>query len=268
MYRAIRFLDRVTDYALFVFFLGLMLIGAYTMYDTLIIYYGASGADLRTFRPVVNGAGEVTVDWSGLTDDVVAWLTVYDTNIDYPVMQGIDNFEYLNKDPFGRFSLSGSIFLDVRNAPEFTDPYSLIYGHHMEYGQMFGALDEFLDEEYFDSHRSGTLTVANAVHPLEFFACIEADASEPEIFAPTEVEAEETLAYVRENATVWREPTGEQLIALSTCKFPQTSERIIVFGVIKDEEKVPEGSGTPAVNRIASIGGSGGYGAAIGADSV
>ena len=268
MYRTIRFFDRITDYALFLFFLGLMLIGAYTMYDTLLIYNAARGADLRSFRPVVNEAGAYVWDMSALSEDVVAWLTVDDTNIDYPVLQGIDNYEYLTKDPFGKYSLSGSIFLDFRNAPDFTDPYSLIYGHHMEYGQMFGALDEFLDEEYFDSHRTGKLVVGYRVHPLEFFASVEADASTKEIFAPTQVEAEETLEYVRENATVWREPTGERLIALSTCKFPQTSERIIVFGVIKDEEKVPEGSGTPAVNRIASIGGSGGYGAAIGADSV
>ena len=183
------------------------------------------------FVYVEDGEEAFVWDMSALSEDVVAWLTVNDTNIDYPVMQGIDNSEYLNRDPFVAYSLAGSIFLDARNDPQFTDPYSLIYGHHMEYGRMFGALDDFLDEDYFDGHRTATLTVADRVYDVEFFACLEADASVQEIFAPTE--AGGTLEYVRENAVVWREPEGEKLLALSTCKFPQTTERIIVFGVFE-----------------------------------
>ena len=233
MYRAIRFVDRITDYALLLFFLLLFLIGGYTMYDTLLIYDAAGGDDLRSFRPMAVTEGEEGFVWdmSALSEDVVAWLTVDDTNIDYPVMQGSDNNEYLNKDPFGEYSLAGSIFLDARNAPDFTDPYSLIYGHHMEYGRMFGALDLFLDEEYFDAHRAATLTVADKIYTIQFFACLEADASVQEIFAPTETGG--TLEYVRGHASVWREPEGERLLALSTCKFPQTTARIIVFGVFE-----------------------------------
>ena len=237
MYRAIRFLDRLTDYALILFFLLLFVIGGYTMYDTVLIYDAAGGEDLRSFKPLQTAAdGEEGIVWdmSALSEDVVAWLTVDDTNIDYPVMQGIDNSEYLNKDPFGAFSLAGSIFLDSRNADDFTDAYSLIYGHHMEYGRMFGALDEFLDETYFDAHRTGTLTVADQTYMIRFFACVEADATVKEIFSPTETDG--TLAYVLEHAAILREHDDGPLIALSTCKFPQTMDRIIVFGVLCDEE--------------------------------
>ena len=231
MYGAIRFVDRVTDYALLLVFLLLFLIGGYTMYDTLIIYNASSGEDLRSFRPMATEEEGFVWDMSALSEDVVAWLTVDDTNIDYPVMQGIDNSEYLNKDPFGEYSLAGSIFLDARNAPDFSDPYSLIYGHHMEYGRMFGALDEFLDEDYFDAHLTGSLTVADKVYAIRFFACVEADAAVQEIFAPTETDG--TMEYVREHASIWRGPEEGPLIALSTCKFPQTMDRIIVFGVLK-----------------------------------
>ena len=234
MYRTIRYIDRLTDYVLLLFFLLLFLIGGYTMYDTVLIYDAAAGDDLRSFRPMaIEEEGETAFVWdmSALSEDVVAWLTVDDTNIDYPVMQGVDNNEYLNKDPFGEYSLAGSIFLDARNAPDFTDPYSLIYGHHMEYGRMFGALDLFLDEEYFDAHRTATLTVADKTYSVRFFASLEADAAVQEIFAPTETDG--TLEYVREHAVLWREPEGERLLALSTCKFPQTTARIIVFGVFE-----------------------------------
>ena len=234
MNRVIRLLDRLTDYALLLLFLLLFLIGGYTMYDTVLIYGASTSEDLRSFKPLraeVDGDAAVMWDMSALSDDVVAWLTVDDTNIDYPVMQGVDNSEYLNKDPFGAFSLAGSIFLDARNAEDFSDPYSLIYGHHMEYGRMFGALDEFLDEAYFDEHRTGTLTVAEQVHDITFFACVEANATVDEIFSPTETDG--TLAYVLEHASVLRDYEDGPLIAMSTCKFPQTMDRIIVFGVLK-----------------------------------
>lgn len=234
MHRAIRVIDRTTDMLLLLFFLLLLLIGAYTMYDTVLIYDAAGGKDLRSFKPLVTDMETGGWDMHALSEDVVAWLTVEDTTIDYPVMQGRDNNEYLNKDPFGAYSLAGSLFLDARNASDFSDPYSLIYGHHMEYGKMFGALDDFLEEAYFDAHRTATLVVSDKVYTIRFFACLEADASASEIFAPTE--ADGTLEYVRSHAHIWREPEGEKLIALSTCKFPQTTERIVVFGVLKDEQ--------------------------------
>lgn len=233
MHKAIRIADRITDAVLLLFFLLVFLIGAYTMYDTVLIYSLASGDDLRSFKPLAADVENGGWDMHALSDDVVAWLTVDDTEIDYPVMQGKDNNEYLSKDPFGKYSLAGSIFLDARNASDFSDPYSLIYGHHMEYGKMFGALDAFMDQAYFDAHRTATLTVANAVYHIRFFACVEAEASVDAIFAPTETN--DTLEYVQQHAIICYEPEGEKLIALSTCKFPQTTERIIVFGVLQDE---------------------------------
>lgn len=234
MYRAIRIIDRTTDTVLLLFFLLLLFIGAYTMYDTVLIYSAADGDDLRSFKPLITDVENGGWDMSALSDDVVAWLTVDNTKIDYPVMQGRDNNEYLNKDPFGKYSLAGSIFLDARNAPDFSDPYSLIYGHHMEYGKMFGALDSFLDKAYFDTHRTATLTVSDKVYSIKFFACMEADASVGEIFAPNETEG--TLSYVQKHAPIRYQPEGEKLIALSTCKFPQTTARIVVFGVLRDEQ--------------------------------
>lgn len=232
MSAVIKFIDRATDIILLLFFLLLMLIGFYTMYDTVKIYNASGGEDLRTYKPIVVD-GEVNWDMSALSEDVVAWITVDETDIDYPVLQGIDNSSYLNKDPYGNYSVSGSIFLDYRNAPDFSDDYSLIYGHHMEYGHMFGALDEFINEDYFNSHRTGTLTVKKAVYNIEFFAILEADGLTSEIFVPDS--AGNALQYVMDHAMIWYEPEEGRLIALSTCKFPETTERMILFGVIEDE---------------------------------
>lgn len=232
MFRVIKLIDRITDIILLLLFVLLILIGGYTMYDTVLIYNASDGTDLRTYKPIIVD-GEVGWNTDALPENVAAWLTVDGTGIDYPVMQGKDNSEYLNKDPYGKYSVSGSIFLDYRNTPDFSDGYSLIYGHHMEYGYMFGALDDFNDKEYFNGHRTGTLTVMNNIYSIKFFAFLEADGLTDEIFVPDS--ADDALQYVKEHAMIWYEPEAGRLIALSTCKFPETTERTILFGVIKDE---------------------------------
>lgn len=227
----IKIIDHIIDIILFIFFLLLFLIGIYTIYDTIKIYNKASNDDLKMFKPVIT---DDIVNWNmdDLSEDAIAWLTIDDTSIDYPVMQGKDNSEYLNKDPYGEYSLAGSIFLDYRNAKDFSDDYSLIYGHHMEHKYMFGALDAFTDKKYFNNHTTGTLIINNKVYNIKLFACLEADSSVSKIFVPSS--AEDTLEYTKQHAKIYNEinSTGK-LLALSTCKYPETTERIILLGVIE-----------------------------------
>ena len=92
-----------------------------------------------------------------LNEDVRAWITIDDTHVDYPMVQGENDMEYVNKDVMGDFSLSGSIFMSYRNKPDFSDPYILTYGHHMDSGGMYGDIMRFIEPEYFETHRSGSL---------------------------------------------------------------------------------------------------------------
>ena len=129
---------------LIIFFLVIVfLISAWCVYDCWYVFEHTSDKNLLRYKPSMKVAAVQGEDV--ITDDMVAWLTVDGTDIDYPVMQGTDNTIYLNTDPFGKYSLGGSIFLDSRNSSDFSDEYSLIYGHHMEFGRMFGSLDDFLD---------------------------------------------------------------------------------------------------------------------------
>ena len=72
------------------------------------------------------------------------WLTIDGTNIDYPVMQGKDNFRYLGINPLGQSDSAGSIFMDSACDPMAKDCYTLIYGHHMDGDVMFGSSAEIL----------------------------------------------------------------------------------------------------------------------------
>ena len=230
--KSIIFAHKSINFIVAIISLILFLICLYAMIDAYNVYVGASDTGILKYKPVA-GNTEILRELSG---DAVAWLTVDNTKIDYPVMQGETNSEYLNKDPYGEFSLSGSIFLDSRNEKMFSDPYSLIYGHHMEYGAMFGSLDGYADREYFDAHKTGTLTVIKgAEYKITFFASCKAQATEKVIFDPTESNNQALLEYLKKHAIIY-DPrgvsAGSKLIALSTCQSAESNERMIVFGTL------------------------------------
>lgn len=228
MYKVIRLLDDLLDKLLALAFLLLLLLGVYFIYDTAYVYYHAAADRVSYVRP----GSEEAAAARPLTEDYVAWLSLDDTGVDFPVMQGEDNSKYLNTNPYGEYSLSGSIFLDSRNAKDFSDSYSVVYGHHMSGYLMFGALDRFYDESFFEEHTRGTLQVGAREYPLQIFALIATDAGEEILFQPQG--SEMVLALAKETSMYYREPTGEHILALTTCVDALTTTRTVVLCSIED----------------------------------
>ena len=227
--KTIRIVDKSIDRIILIVSLLFFLICIYAM--IVMVYYNANDQSTLKFKP--QGKEDAAV-LRELSEDAAAWLTVDGTNIDYPVMHGKTNSEYLNKDPYGDYSLSGSIFLDSRCDGEFKDAYSLLYGHHMDYGAMFGALDKFIDPDYFNAHRTGTLiTVSGDKYDVTFFAAVKALADEDIIFDPPNTTNEKLLDFLGSNAAIYEEPREKgHFIALSTCQSAENIERMLVFGVL------------------------------------
>lgn len=220
-------LNLLFDRLLMLVLIVILLIVAYCIYDSWYVYSHTLDDSILKYKP---GAGGVASENSPITDDMVAWITIDGTNIDYPVMQGDDNVKYLNTDPFGGYSLSGSIFLDSGNSPDFTDEYSLIYGHHMEYGKMFGALDDFLNKDFLEKHTSGTLIIgknAEKTYKLEVFASIKASARDEVVFDLSK--SDETRQFITENAVVKTSERSNRIVALSTCAEGDSVSRVVVF---------------------------------------
>lgn len=139
-------------------------------------------ASLLTLKPQEGGVP--FAELRAVNADVCAWVTLDGTGVDYPVVQGKDNLTYVNTDVYGNFSLAGTIFLDTRCAPDFAGGYSLLYGHHMVSGQMFGDLEKYQDAAFLREHRTGTLLLPDGACTLEVFACLLVPASEEHIFRP------------------------------------------------------------------------------------
>ena len=91
--------------------LVMFLYGGYSLWDTARIYGNAAvGEELLKYKPTSETEGEhlSLQELALINPDTRGWLTIPDTHIDYPVLQGNDDMEYINKDVFGEFSLSGS----------------------------------------------------------------------------------------------------------------------------------------------------------------
>ena len=84
-----------------------------------------------------------------INPDVVGWITIPDTNIDYPIVQSQDNDTYLRKSFEGESTAAGSIFLDFESQSDMEGYNNIIYGHHMKNGSMFKDVVEYKDEQYF-----------------------------------------------------------------------------------------------------------------------
>lgn len=219
-------LNRLHDGLLLVIFGAVILISGYCLYDNWYILSHASDSELQKYKP---GSPAYQADESPITDEMVGWLTIDGTGIDYPVMQGENNLTFLNRDPYGEFSLSGSIFLDSRNSPDFTDGYSLIYGHHMAYGRMFGALDDFLDEHYAAAHRRGSLLIGRDGHEcraLTVFAVMRVDVHDAAAFDVEE--PDKARRYIASHAAFLLGQPGDQMVVLSTCDSEDDAMRILV----------------------------------------
>lgn len=214
---------------MFFIFLVALLIVIWGLYDAWYVYNSADSDSYLKYKPVV---GESVPEDAPITDDMVAWITIDDTNIDYPVMQGDNNMEYLNINPYGEYSLSGSIFLDSRNSADFSDDYSILYGHHMEYGKMFGALDDFLSKNYLLNHSTGTLIVGrdgSKVYDLGVFACMKINVFDKKALDPDALDLAKELISKEASAVNTSITKSSHILVLSTCVEPVSTNRLLVF---------------------------------------
>lgn len=172
------------------------------------------------------------IDWKKLrkeNPDIVGWIKVKDTKIDYPVVQGENNQTYLHQSFQGTPSYGGCIFLDA--ACDMTESDNLLmYGHHMRDGSMFADLEKFRDASFAKKHRIYFYTpVKNYV-----LTVCAAYAKEEEVKIPItfqeEYQKENYLQKIKErNEIPWRIIRKDQKIfTFITCDYEQTNGRVYV----------------------------------------
>lgn len=217
----------------------LALYGGWSLWDMAATQRAARPGETLQFKPLAEAPADSPgfAQLQAMNPDVCAWLTLDGTGIDYPVVQGKDNLAYINTDVYGDFSLAGAIFLDSRCAADFTDAYSLLYGHHMESGGMFTDIVQFTGADYFAAHTTGTLVTNSKTYGITLFACVQTDAYDPVLYDPGARSGPALLAYIQAHAVQYRAPGDGPVIGFSTCASGETNGRVILFGQLKTKEE-------------------------------
>ena len=227
----------------------------YALWDNYQVYEAAKNVqdDMLRLKPQGEDEGEFK-QLLAVNSDVVAWITLDHTNIDYPVLQGDTNLTYINTDVYGNFALAGSIFLDSRCDRTFQSFYSLLYGHHMANDTIFADLDLYKEQTFFKKNKTGKLKLPDGTYDLEIIACLVTAASDENIFGMEKEQSDmdSFLTYIEENALYQRKEMIEnirsqenpkyQILAMSTCSYEFTDARTVVLAAMQKERDInPEG---------------------------
>lgn len=167
-----------------------------------------------------------------VNEDILGWIHIPSSKIDYPLLQGEDNEYYLKRTWKGHRNPVGSIFLESRNSPDFTDWNTIIYGHNMSDGSMFAPLHRYKRQDFWEDHPYVYIVTDAGVLRYEVFSSYNAKIGSKTYglsFNQTETR-EEFIAMALENSQI---DTGivpeltDQIITLSTCSGGEKTRRVV-----------------------------------------
>jgi sortase B len=185
---------------------------------------------------------------SGRNKDYLGWLKVYGTGIDLPVVLCEDNDYYLNHDFDGEESSYGTLFADCLTDREDSGNL-LIYGHHMKNGTMFGSLEKFMDDTFFQENGQVYWEQADGIYPGEVFALLVVPGYEDEAdYLPvrdyqgevSEEEQQEILETLKSRALQWKEvdfQEEDRILFLMTCDYTRKNGRMLLCVRCETENK-------------------------------
>ncbi len=171
---------------------------------------------------------------------LIGWVKIDDTNIDYPVMQTVDNEYYLDHNLNQEYDKNGSIFMDKDCDVLKPSTNLILYGHHMKSGKMFGDLDQYEQESYYEEHKYINFDTIYEKGLYEVMYVFRSRVySEAEVVfkyyqfidALSEVEFN---SYMDEMAAISLYDTGvtaeygDRLLTLSTCDYQEKNGRFVV----------------------------------------
>lgn len=231
--------SKIIDFIILVLLISMLAYGIYSIYSSYAIIDNAKlSDDIIHLKPVGDDFTDKLPVLREFDENIFSWLVLDGTKIDHPVVQGKDNIEYLKKDYKGNYSVSGAIFLDYRNNKDFSDSYSIIYGHHMEKSVMFGDLEKYREKDFFDTNKTGKIYLENKTLDLEIFACVVVSSKDQNIFS---VDKNYTgsnarrIQYISQHALYYNGTDideNSKIVAFSTCIGDTVTDRIVVFAKI------------------------------------
>lgn len=173
--------------------------------------------------------------------DIIGWIEIEDTNINYPVLQGKDNEYYMTRTYKKEYSKDGSLFLDKDYNWDIPSTNLLIYGHNNSNGNMFEDLEKYQKEDFYKTHPTIRFTTKEEDVEYEIIAVFLSRVyykSEKNVFryyyfinAETEAEFNEYVENAKKASlydTAKTAEYGDGLMTLSTCSYHTEDGRLAV----------------------------------------
>ena len=178
------------------------------------------------------------VDFAALSErypGIVGWIKLEGTVLDYPIMQTDNNYFFLSHLPDGTKHRSGSVFLDYRNSPDFSDRDSCIYAHWSRTDDMFGILKNYRNQSFFEENPIIYIYTPEGDFELVLFAgyLVDSGVEQPTLKFRDD---EHFLSYVadKKRRSFFKadvEVTADdRIVSLCTCAYDYTNARFIVVG--------------------------------------
>lgn len=181
-----------------------------------------------------------------INEDIYAWITVPGTQVDYPVLQSEPDNYYLDYNMDHSKGYPGCIYTNQCNSKDFSDYITVLYGHNMKNGSMFGSLHEFEDETFFNENRQIIVYTEDRRLTYEIYAAVKfTDVYIPAYYDVTltigrdaylaalaEASADSEVSHILEEAELLPE---DKFITLSTCVNGEPEKRYLVLGRLQEE---------------------------------
>ncbi|TQW39735.1 sortase SrtB, partial [Clostridioides difficile] len=173
-------------------------------------------------------------DLSKINSDFKFWLSVENTNINYPVVQSKDNSYYLDKDFYKKDSISGTLFMDYRNK-SIDDKNIIIYGHNMKNKTMFNNLNKFKDADFFKKNNKIKITLNGKEFLYDVFSAyiVESDYDYLKTNFNNESDYQNYINDIT-SKSLYKSPikvnSNDKIVTLSTCTYEFDDARMVIHG--------------------------------------
>lgn len=173
-----------------------------------------------------------------LNPDVVGWIYIEGTQVNYPIVQGKDNDYYLYRLFTGERNSSGSIFLEAGLPRDFTAQNNPVYGHHMKNGTMFADVINYKKQEFYETHPVALLMTPEKNYELVLFSGYVVKPTDDSWDTSFSEEAfGQWLQKVKNRSLFISDvvPTvQDRIVTLSTCTYETDDARFVVHGILRE----------------------------------
>jgi sortase B len=177
-----------------------------------------------------------------INQDVVAWIDIEGTNIHYPVLQASDNDYYLYVSVYDEYADGGSIFMDYRNDPYFSDVNTVIYGHNMRNKTMFYDLRFYQDQSYFEARPYISVKIDNKILTYQIYS-VRVLNELYDYRTPNYGTEEENTTFIADTmsssviTSSVKPQAADKILTLSTCLKANDTSRLVIHAMLTNVEE-------------------------------